>query len=157
VTAVTQTPLETAPGDLTSQQGYFLITSLVVPRPIAWVSTTDGRGGRNLAPHSYFNIASTEPLIVQFVSSHGRDGAQKRKDTLSNVLETGEFVVNVVDRAHVVQMNVTSAQMPAEEDEFWWAQVPSAPSRTVTAPRVRDAPASLECKLVEHLRIGNGT
>lgn len=137
------------PADLPERDAYFLLTSLVVPRPIAWVSTVSRDGVNNLAPHSFFNVISTDPPIVHFTST-------RVKDSLTNVEATGEFVVNVVSRPLLEAMNLTSAEMPPEEDEFAWAGLETAPSELVAPPRVAAAPAALECRLRSVLRMGNG-
>jgi len=133
---------------------YALLTSLVVPRPIAWVSSVDANGIRNLAPHSYFNAVSSDPLIVHFTSSRRRGAL---KDSARNVEETGEFVVNIVSQSLLEPMNLTSAELSRSEDEFDWAEIESSPSRTVQPPRVARAPACFECRLVHTLKLGNGT
>lgn len=138
------------PHDLAPRDTYFLLTSLVVPRPIAWVSTLSAEGVRNLAPHSYFNAISSSPPIVHFTST----GV---KDSLRNVRATGEFVVNVVSRDLLEVMNLTAADFPPGEDEFAWAGLDAAPSQTVAAPRVASARAALECRVREVLSMGNGT
>ena len=140
---------EIDPADLHDRAVYKLLTMLVVPRPIAWVSSVSADGLPNVAPHSYFNIASNAPPIVHFTSA----GA---KDTLRNVLATGEFVVNVVSHDLLEQMNLTAANFPAEEDEFGWAGLEQAPSSMVKAPRVARARAALECTLRLVLEIGRG-
>jgi flavin reductase (DIM6/NTAB) family NADH-FMN oxidoreductase RutF len=133
---------------------YSLLTSLVVPRPIAWVSSLDADGVRNLAPHSYFNVISSDPVIVHFTSSRRRGNL---KDSANNVEQTGEFVINLVSRAILERMNMTSLELEPSEDEFAWAGVDAIPSKTVAPPRVAGAPASLECRLIHTLRLGNGT
>ena len=105
---------EIVPSELEGREPYFLITSLVVPRPIAWVSTLSKEGVPNVAPHSYFNVISSNPWIVHFTSTG-------EKDTLRNARSTGEFVVNLFGRDLVEKMNFTSADFPPEEDEFEWA------------------------------------
>lgn len=138
------------PGALGERGAYRLLTSLVVPRPIAWVSTLAEDGTRNLAPHSYFNVISAEPPVVHFTSSG-------TKDTLRNVRAAGEFVVNVVSRELVEQMNLTAADFPPGEDEFAWAGLASAPSKLVAPPRVARARAALECRVHSEITIGDGT
>lgn len=130
-------------------QVHHLLNALVAPRPIAWVSTSDADGQANLAPHSYFTIVSTEPPMVAFTS-------MGRKDTLRNIEAVGEFVVNVVDRAHLARMNDTSAPLPPGADEFIRAGLAKVRSMDVRPPGVAGAPARLEC-LVEDVRsYGNG-
>lgn len=137
------------PAAQTPRENYFLLTNLCVPRPIAWVSTLGPGGVRNLAPHSYFNIVSTDPPIIHFTQTG-------RKDTLTNVEAAGEFVVNVVSAGLVEPMNLTAADFPPDEDEFTWAGVEAAPSLRVAPPRVADAPAALECRVRQILPMGNG-
>ena len=138
------------PGAMSGRDMYRLLTSLVVPRPIAWVSTLGASGVRNLAPHSYFNVISSAPPVLHFTSVD-------EKDSLRNVRATGEFVVSIVDRAHVELMNATAADHPPDEDEFAWAGVPSAESELVAPPRVAGAPAAFECRRHSEVSIGNGT
>lgn len=126
--------------------------ALVAPRPIAWVSTIDPDGRRNLAPFSYFNLAFDQPPILMIApvgvktSEHGAGGA--RKDTLTNILATGEFVVSIVGRDQADAMNASSAGFPADVDEFEAAGVEAAPSVLVKPPRVANSPASFECTLI---------
>lgn len=138
------------PAALEGREGYFLLTSLIVPRPIAWVSTLAPDGTGNLAPHSYCNIISTRPPIVHFTST----GV---KDTLRNVRATGEFVLNVVDRDLVEAMNLTAADFPPEVDERAWAGLEATASEVVAPPRVAAAPAALECTVRALLAMGDGT
>lgn len=140
---------EIDPTTLSDRGVYELLTMLVVPRPIAWVSTVADDGTRNIAPHSYFNIVSTAPPVVHVTSSGD-------KDTIRNVLATGEFVVNVVSRDVLQAMNLTSADFPADEDEFAWADLDTASSKLVRPSRVVRARAALECRLRKVLEIGNG-
>ncbi|MGF1651343.1 MAG: flavin reductase family protein [Hyphomicrobiaceae bacterium] len=114
--------------------------SLVVPRPIGWVSSLDREGVLNLAPYSYFNAVSDNPHYVVLGSSH-------RKDSLNNILETGEFVCSMATFAHRVEQNVTSADVAPAVNEFDIARLETAASRLVAPPRVAGAPAALECKL----------
>jgi flavin reductase (DIM6/NTAB) family NADH-FMN oxidoreductase RutF len=128
---------------------YFLMTSLVVPRPIAWISTISKAGVRNLAPYSHFNNCSSDPPIVLF-SSNGE------KDTLRNIRETGEFVVNVVSHDLRTQMRITSAQWPSHVDEIEKAGLETAESLYVRPQRVSAAKASMECKLRDVIEMGAG-
>lgn len=137
------------PATLEGRLPYRLLTSLVVPRPIAWVSSLSGEGIRNLAPHSYFNAISSSPLIVHFTST----GV---KDSLRNVRATEEFVVNIVSGDLVREMNVTSANFPPEEDEFVWAGLEATPSKKVAPQRVSRAKAAFECRLNSIVSLGNG-
>lgn len=144
---VLDTPLELTPADWERRQVYHLLTGLVVPRPIAWLSTVDDRGVRNLAPHSYFNLVATDPPHVMFAST----GV---KDTLRNIRVNGEFVVNLVSQHVVEEMNATSGDLPPEEDEFDWFGIEATPSAVVAPPRVTAARAHLECRAVHEVPIG---
>ena len=135
---------------LEERERYFLLTSVVVPRPIAWISTLDAEGARNLAPYSYFNACSATPPIVHFTSTTSRD-------SLANVKATGEFVVNVVSDDLAQAMRVSSAALYSGEDEFEVAGLQTVPSRTVAPPRVAGAKVALECRLRQLLEIGEGT
>jgi flavin reductase (DIM6/NTAB) family NADH-FMN oxidoreductase RutF len=137
------------PAELTPRENYKLLTSIVVPRPIAWVSSLSPDGTRNLAPHSYFNIISTDPPIVHFTSAG-------EKDTRRNVEATGEFVVNIVTDDLVEPMNVTAARFDADDDEFAWADLEVAASSRVAPPRVAAAKAAIECRYRETVSMGNG-
>jgi flavin reductase (DIM6/NTAB) family NADH-FMN oxidoreductase RutF len=128
---------------LSGRQRYQLLTSLVVPRPIAWVSTRSAAGQRNLAPFSYFAAVSATPFLVS-VSIGSRSGVEK--DTLRNVRETGAFCVNVVTEGHLAEMNETSGEYPPEVDEFARAGVESAEAESVAAPYVAGCPAVFECR-----------
>jgi flavin reductase (DIM6/NTAB) family NADH-FMN oxidoreductase RutF len=135
---------------LEERERYFLLTSVVVPRPIAWVSTLDSDGVRNLAPYSYFNACSATPPIVHFTSTTSRD-------SLANVRATGEFVVNVVSEDLAPAMRISSAALYSGEDEFEVAGLQTVPSRTVAPPRVAGAKVALECRLRQEFQIGEGT
>ncbi len=121
-------------------KGYPLLNSIVVPRPIAWVSTLSADGVGNLAPHSFYTVACADPGVVQFTSI----GA---KDTLRNVQETGEFVVNVASRWLLEQVNNSSARFGAGTSEAEALEIAMEPSDLVAPARVADSPASLECRL----------
>ena len=137
------------PHELQGREPYFLITSLVVPRPIAWVSTISAAGVTNVAPHSYFNVISSNPWIVHFTSTG-------EKDTLRNVRDSGDFVVNLVGRDVVEVMNFTSADLPPDESEFEWAGLSAVASIEVKAPRVGEAKAAFECRVNDIVSKGNG-
>lgn len=122
--------------------------ALVAPRPIAWVSTLDAQGRANLAPFSYFNAVGDAPPVVMIAPSGPKPGRNERKDTLANILETGEFVVNLVGWDLREAMNLTSGPFPADEDEFQTAGLEKAPCAVVAPPRVAAAPASLECRFL---------
>lgn len=129
---------------------YKLLTALVVPRPIAWVSTLSASGEGNLAPHSFFTVACARPPIVQFTSVG-------TKDTLRNVLATEEFVVNVASLPQMELVNATSAPYEAGVDEAERLGIGMEPSATVAPHRVSEAPASIECRLHSTLELGDST
>jgi len=118
--------------------------SLVVPRPIGWISTLGRDGVVNLAPYSFFNGVSTNPTMVMFCPGGVRPGGGV-KDSRRNAEESGEFVVNIVGEAQREAMNLTSADVGPEVDEFTLAGLEALPSRRVRPPRVAGAPAHLEC------------
>ena len=129
---------------------YKLMTAVVVPRPIAWVSTRSADGVDNLAPHSFFTVAAVDPPVVQFTSVG-------RKDSLNNVEATREFVVNLAPEHLFEQVNATGTSFPAHESEFDAARLEREPSAKVGPPRVAASPAALECVLHATLGIGHCT
>jgi len=136
-----------------------VLTGVVVPRPIAFVSTISADGFINVAPYSFFNVMAYNPATVVFSSSrHTGGGRGKRKDTLANIEETGEFVVNIVVDDIAEAMNLTAAEYPAEANEFEIAGLTPAPSDLIAPPRVAESPVNMECRLnqVISLGIGNG-
>ena len=133
---------------------YRVLTGVVVPRPIAFVSTVSADGVANLAPFSFFNAVAPDPPTVIFSSS--RHAGRKDKDTLTNVEATGEFVVNVVVDDIAEAMNRTAAEYPAEANEFAIAGLTEAPSSIVKAPRVAESPVNMECRLNRVIDIGEG-
>lgn len=126
-------------------QAYAWMASLIVPRPIAWVSTVSAGGVRNLAPFSFFQMVTSKPPTLLVCPLLQRGGAPK--DTLANIRATGEFVVNLAGPAHAEALNATSSAFDAGVDEFTACGVEPAPSRLVAAPRVAGAVASFECRL----------
>ena len=130
------------------------VTSLVIPRPIGWVSTLNAAGVANLAPFSFFNMVSQAPPMVMFCAngSHA-DGAEK--DSLRNARETGEFVVNLATWDLREQMNRSSCTAPRGIDEFEIAGLTKAASRVVKAPRVSESPLNIECRVVKVIGLPN--
>ncbi|MET9375638.1 flavin reductase family protein [Streptomyces sp. NPDC002992] len=129
---------------------YRLLTATVVPRPIAWISTTSADGTDNLAPHSFFTISSVNPPVVQFTSVG-------RKDSLRNIEDTGAFVVNLAPEPLFEQINATATDFPRGVSEFDACEVEREPSLRVKPPRVAHSPVALECELHSTLRIGDST
>lgn len=116
--------------------------AIVSPRPIGWISTKSASGALNLAPYSFFNMAATEPFLVWF-SSEGE------KDSVIFARERGEFVANLVSRDLAEKMNASSVDAPRGVSEFGYADLTPTESRVVAVPRVREAYASLECRLTD--------
>jgi len=127
---------------------YRLLTALVVPRPIAWVSTLDADGRGNLAPHSFFTVASGKPPVVLF-STLGR------KDTVRNVEATGEFVINFSSEAMLEMVNASSAPFEHGDDEADLLDITMEDSSTVAPQRVAESPASIECRLERIVEVGS--
>ncbi|MDR6396657.1 flavin reductase family protein [Herbaspirillum seropedicae] len=126
-------------------EAYEWMSSLIVPRPIAWVSTLDAQGRANLAPFSFFQMVTGKPPTLLICPLLQRGG--KLKDTVLNIDERGEFVVNLATPAQAAQLNETSFPFEAGVSEFEACGVTSAPSQRVAPPRVAAAAASFECKL----------
>ncbi|MEX1281259.1 MAG: flavin reductase family protein [Acidimicrobiia bacterium] len=140
--------------DLTWRDAYKLLNGLVTPRPIAWVGTRSADGIPNLAPYSFFNVASADPPTILFCPQlpEGRDP----KDSLANVEATGEFTVSIVSRELAERMNATSEEVAPDVDEFALGGVLPKDGDLVDAPYVSEAPAAMECRLHEIIRVGAG-
>jgi flavin reductase (DIM6/NTAB) family NADH-FMN oxidoreductase RutF len=139
--------MEVRPEQLSHPEFYRILIGAVAPRPIAWVSTLN-KGHLNLAPFSFFNVVSAKPPLLGFSPSLRRvEGQSAPKDTLHNIRETGEFVVNVVTFAVTDAMNLTSGEYDSSVDEFALAKLVTRPSQMVRPPQVAASPVSFECKL----------
>jgi flavin reductase (DIM6/NTAB) family NADH-FMN oxidoreductase RutF len=125
------------------------LNAIVAPRPIGWISSRGADGRLNLAPYSFFNLFCYRPPIVGFASTGW-------KDSVRNARETGEFCWSLATRPLAEPMNATSAAVAPDVDEFALAGLASAPGVRVSAPRVASAPISLECRLVQIVRVGRG-
>ncbi len=146
--------MEINPTELPWNSIYKIMIGSIVPRPIGWISSVDEEGCPNLAPFSFFNAVCPNPPTVLFCPLiRGTD--HQPKDTLRNVRQTGEFVVNIVTRALAEAMNVTSTEFPAQVDEFQAAGLTPAPSVVVRPPRVAESPIHYECKLDQVVEIGS--
>ena len=133
-----------------------VLTGVVVPRPIALVSTKSADGIVNLAPFSYFTAVCAKPPTILFCPGvRGRD--LSLKDTLHNLRATGRFVVNIVTEELAESMNITATELPAEVNEFEMAGLTTAPAKTVTAPRLAESPVNYECKVTQIVDIGDGS
>ncbi|MGC2459066.1 MAG: flavin reductase family protein [Gallionellaceae bacterium] len=134
---------------------YKLLTNLVVPRPIAWVTSQSQSGVINLAPFSFFNAVGSHPLYV--IVSIGLNDAGEPKDTAKNIRASGEFVVNLVTEDLFDAMNISAADFPCEQSELAATHLHPAPSVRIKVPRVAEAQASLECKLFSAQSLGANT
>jgi len=149
--------MELDPTELTHQQLYKLLAALVIPRPIAWVTTLNESGTVNAAPYSFFNVLSDEPPIMAFGSAARIDGSLK--DTSRNIERIGEFVVNIVDEDLLGRMSVSAADFPPEESETDATELEVRGSTAIAPPRIALSPVSFECthyqtiKLSERSRI----
>jgi len=144
------------PAQNTNQDNYKLIIGSVVPRPIAFVSSLSASGELNLAPFSFFTGVCSNPPTVLFCPMVRASDTHK-KDTLLNIEETGEYVVNVVSEDIVAQMNQTAAEFPRGINEFEESGLTAAPSVIVKPPRVLESPLSMECKLQQVIPVGDGS
>jgi len=142
------------PAGSSATEIYKLMIGMVVPRPIAFVSSLDENGVRNLAPFSYFMACTADPPVVCFVSSY-RKAETLTKDTLRNISATKEFVVNIVSEEFADRMNLTSAEVVPEIDEFELSGLTPIASELVRPPRVGESRAQMECRLRQLLPIGD--
>jgi flavin reductase (DIM6/NTAB) family NADH-FMN oxidoreductase RutF len=143
------------PAQQSPATNYKLLTNLVVPRPIAWVTTQNAAGMINLAPFSFFNAVGSNPLFV--VVSIGLNDGGGAKDTLVNIRNKGEFVVNLVTEDLFEAMNISAADFPPDQSEMQAAGLDAAPSVHVQVPRVARAQVSLECRLHDTVALGVNT
>jgi flavin reductase (DIM6/NTAB) family NADH-FMN oxidoreductase RutF len=138
---------------LENQEKYRLLNGGVTPRPIAWISTRSPEGIDNLAPYSFFTVASCNPPVLLYTQVTQRSGIDK--DTLQNLIETGECVVNIVNSALLEKMNMTSASLKTDESEFDFADVEICASYEVQPSSVKDAPIRYECTLREIIPVSD--
>ena len=140
---------------LTPDERYSLLTALIVPRPIAFVTTINDQGNVNAAPFSYFNLMGDDPPIVAL--GIGRDESRKNglKDSAYNIQQNKEFVINIVNEDIVEQVNLTSADFPPDFDETKAAGLTQIPSNKIKPPRIAESVAHLECRHVSTIEIGN--
>lgn len=139
---------------LSPRDRYAWLINIITPRPIAWVSTVAADGKTNLAPFSFFQGVCANPPTLLFCVANDRTG--KKKDTLVNVEQVPEFVVNVVPYALREPMNQSSAMLPHGDSEFEKFGIPTAPATQVKPPRVAASPVALECRLDRIVRVGEG-
>lgn len=140
------------PEELSRAEAVALINGLVAPRPIAWVATTSRDGAQNLAPFSFFNAFSTDPITLG-IGPGSRGGVHK--DSLANVKETGEFTVSVVTEALAGLANLASAEFEPSVNEWEIAGVTPRPSAVVGPPSVAESPAAFECRVFQIVDLGS--
>jgi flavin reductase (DIM6/NTAB) family NADH-FMN oxidoreductase RutF len=148
--------LSFVPEEMADPAPYQLLTSIVAPRPIAWVSTVGTSGLHNIAPFSFFNAVAGFPPTIMFSVSYRRR-EPKEKDTLRNVQEIDEFVCHVVDEALANAMLTTAVEMPYDISEFAAAQLKTIPSTNVRPLRLADAPVAMECKVTQIVPVEGAT
>jgi len=137
--------------DLSAHERYKLLIGLVIPRPIAWISTWSENGVANCAPFSFFNVFSEDPPLCVIGINPRSDGAMKH--SLKNIRRTGEFVVNLVDEATANAMHISSREFAEDVSEFEQTGLSTAPAVMVRHPRIAEAAASFECRLYQLLEI----
>lgn len=141
--------IELATGEINSAKAYHLLTALVVPRPIAWVTTRSAAGVDNIAPFSFCGVVASDPPLVMF-STVGW------KDSTINARETGEFVFHLAPASRITQINQTGVDYPSQVDEFSEAGLTKEASVTVSPPRIAESPAALECRVTDIVERGSG-
>lgn len=134
---------------------YKLMTASITPRPIAWITSQSAAGNRNAAPFSFFNMMSADPPLLALGMMRRKDGSHK--DSAANILETGEFVVNLVCYGDAEAMNATSIDAPPGIDEIDFASLQTLPSDAIAPPRIASAPVAMECRLFEKIEAGRTT
>jgi len=127
--------------------------AIVTPRPIGWIATRDSTGQDNLAPYSFFNAVAYVPPQVMFASTSAKPDRDGTKDSVDNIRQTGEFCVNIVEYAMRDVMNVTSGPWSRETDEFEKAGIERAACSEIACSRVANAPANLECKMRQIVKL----
>jgi flavin reductase (DIM6/NTAB) family NADH-FMN oxidoreductase RutF len=137
---------------LPALERYKVLIGLVIPRPIAWVSTWSENGVANCAPFSFFNVISEEPPLCILSFNWRSDGLLKH--TLKNIRRTGEFVVNLADEGTANAMHASGAEIPESESEFSLSRLTAVPARMVKHPRIAEAAASLECRVERRIQFG---
>ncbi|MBR1202186.1 MULTISPECIES: flavin reductase family protein [unclassified Bradyrhizobium] len=136
--------MEYAASDLTQRERYKVLTSFVLPRPIAWVTSHNADGVVNAAPFSFFNVFCEDPPLCMFAVNRRPDG--REKDTMVNIQRLGEFVVNLTDEPLARAMHESSGDFPPEIGEPDYLGLKLAPSSKIAVPRLADAPFAMECK-----------
>ena len=144
--------------DFNPGEMYFLLRDSIVPRPIAWVSTINREGVTNIAPYSFFNVCCPSPPVLGFScgprGDKHEDGSRREKDTLINIRDNRQFVVNLTPEELMDEMVNSAADLPHGESEFDFAGIQSVPSTVVKPPRVALTPVAFECELLDILDLG---
>ncbi|MEQ3746339.1 MAG: flavin reductase family protein [Henriciella sp.] len=143
-----------ATSEISRALAYKLLVSTIIPRPIAFVTSQSAGGVLNAAPYSFFNGMGSAPPVVAIGFEPTAEGGLK--DTSSNILETGEFVVNIVDEAMSVQMNQAAATLSPDIDEIALTGLETATSIEVAPPRIKNTPMAMECKLLDKTELAGG-
>ncbi|WP_061020231.1 flavin reductase family protein [Bradyrhizobium sp. CCH5-F6] len=145
--------MDYAASDLTPRERYKVLTSFILPRPIAWVTSLGPTGVVNAAPFSFFNAFCEDPPLCMFAANRKPNGQDK--DTFLNIQRTGEFVVNIADEPLAKAMHESSGDFPPEIGEPDYLGLKLAPSAKVAVPRLADAPWAMECKLWKLIDVNN--
>jgi len=140
------------PAQQSISTNYKLLTSLVVPRPIAWITSLSPTGVVNLAPYSFFNAVGTNPPYI--IVSVGRNDDGSLKDTARNIVANSAFVVHMVTEELFDAMNISAANFPSEASEVDATNLHTVPSAHISVPRLAEAKVSMECKLHSVQRLG---
>jgi flavin reductase (DIM6/NTAB) family NADH-FMN oxidoreductase RutF len=141
------------PSAQTERENYKFLTGSIIPRPIAFVTTQSSNGIVNAAPFSYFNIVSANPPMIS-ISVQRKSG--EMKDTARNIMEKKEFVIHIVDEDNVEQVNMTAANLPADESEIEVAKLMLTESEKISVPGVKEAKIRFECILEQAISLGEG-
>jgi len=140
---------------LPTRERYKLIVSTIVPRPVGWVVTQDADGINNAAPYSFFNALTDDPVVIALGCGPTPEGS--KKDTLLNIRNTGQFVVNLVSAENAEQMNITAIQFAPEVDELKEAGLTATPSMLIKPPRIAESPVALECETFQLIQVSHHT
>lgn len=148
---------EIVASELVDSPAYKLLVGSVVPRPIAWVATVSSAGIGNIAPFSFFNVASPNPPTLSFAVSPSSRSENREKDTLANLRATGEFTVNIASSRQLSAFIPVASEYGPEVHEFLACGIAPEPSKLVAVPRMADAPVATECQVVRYIPVGSHT
>jgi flavin reductase (DIM6/NTAB) family NADH-FMN oxidoreductase RutF len=139
------------PASLSERENYKFLIGSIIPRPIAFVTTSSKNGVLNGAPFSYFNIVSSNPPLISLSIQRSAGG---QKDTARNIIESKEFVVHIVDEQNVEKINKTAANLPPDESEIELARLTPVESVKISVPGIKEAKIRMECSLEHSLELG---